>query len=77
MNIFRMKAMADAWDRQSSGRRRERDEDFEERQRGPTEAEHRKALDEALDAGLEDSFPASDPVSVTQPPRSPYDKNGA
>jgi hypothetical protein len=74
MNIFRMKAMADAWDRQSSGRRREeRDEDFEERGRGPTEAERRKALD----SGLEDSFPGSDPVSVTQPPRSPYDKNGA
>jgi hypothetical protein len=29
-----------------------------------------------LDSGLEDTFPGSDPVAVTQPPRSPYDKNG-
>jgi hypothetical protein len=29
-------------------------------------AEKRK-LDEALDEGLEETFPASDPVSVTQP----------
>jgi len=27
----------------------------------------RKALDEALDLGLEETFPASDPVSVIQP----------
>lgn len=30
------------------------------------DAEKRK-LDEALDEGLEETFPASDPVSVTQP----------
>ncbi len=73
-----MKAMADAWDRQRSDRRREeRDEDFGERERRPSAAERRKVLDEALESGLEGSFPGSDPVSVTQPPRSPYDKNGA
>jgi hypothetical protein len=44
------------------GRRREQD------------ASHKKKLDEALELGLEDSFPGSDPVSVTQPPPSPYDK---
>ena len=34
-------------------------------------------LDEALERGLEDTFPGSDPVSVTQPPRSFYDRNEA
>jgi hypothetical protein len=29
--------------------------------------ECQKALDEALDVGLEDTFPGSDPVAVTQP----------
>jgi hypothetical protein len=31
-------------------------------------------LDEALERGLEDTFPASDPVSVVQPPPSARDK---
>ena len=39
--------------------------------------ERRERLDDALEQGLEDSFPGSDPVSVTQPPASPYDKNEA
>jgi hypothetical protein len=34
----------------------------------------KQKLDEALDRGLEESFPGSDPVSVTQPPHSVYDK---
>ena len=37
--------------------------------------DRKKKLDEALELGLEDSFPGSDPVSVTQPPPSPYDKS--
>jgi hypothetical protein len=32
-------------------------------------------LDEALERGLEDTFPASDPVAVTQPPHSVRDKH--
>ena len=32
-------------------------------------------LDEALERGLEETFPASDPVSVVQPPPSSRDKN--
>ena len=36
------------------------------------DAEKRR-LDEALEAGLEETFPASDPVSVTQPPPSKGD----
>jgi hypothetical protein len=33
------------------------------------------ALDESLDRGLEDTFPGSDPVAVTQPPPSARDKH--
>jgi hypothetical protein len=35
----------------------------------------RERLDRALDEGLEESFPGSDPVNVVQPPHSPKDKN--
>jgi hypothetical protein len=38
------------------------------------EANRKRALDEALDEGLRDTFPASDPVSVTQPAPSKPDK---
>jgi hypothetical protein len=38
----------------------------------PKDAEKRK-LDEALEEGLEETFPASDPVNVTQPPPSKAD----
>ncbi len=34
----------------------------------------RQKLDESLDRGLEDTFAGSDPVAVTQPPRSAHDK---
>jgi hypothetical protein len=47
--------------------------DAKERKRRRNEAEHEK-LDDALEQGLKDSFPASDPVSVTQPPHSVRDK---
>jgi hypothetical protein len=40
----------------------------------PKEAEKR-LLDEALDEGLELTFPASDPVSVTQPSPSKEDRH--
>jgi len=33
------------------------------------EAECKRSLDEALDLGLEETFPGSDPVAVTQPVR--------
>jgi hypothetical protein len=54
----------------------DRDDDFEQRDRRLTEAARKKTLEEALDSGLEDTFPGSDPVAVTQPPRSPFDKDG-
>jgi hypothetical protein len=51
--------------RARSDRRRER------------ETKEREKLDDALELGLEDTFPASDPVSVIQPPSSSYDRNEA
>ncbi len=42
------------------------------RDRAAEEAE-RRLLDEALDEGLEETFPGSDPVSVTQPAHSKAD----
>jgi len=38
------------------------------------EAEKRR-LDEALEEGLEETFPASDPPNVTQPPPSRDDRH--
>lgn len=38
-----------------------------------TAAADRQRRDAALDEGLEETFPGSDPVSVTQPPHSPKD----
>jgi hypothetical protein len=34
----------------------------------------RHKADRSLEQGLEGTFPASDPVNVTQPPKSPQDK---
>jgi hypothetical protein len=41
----------------------------------PKDAEKtdKRRLDEALEEGLEETFPGSDPVSVTQPPPSKAD----
>ncbi|KQW21068.1 hypothetical protein ASC80_13065 [Afipia sp. Root123D2] len=35
----------------------------------------KEKLDDALEQGLEESFPGSDPVSVTQPSPSKYDQD--
>jgi hypothetical protein len=40
-----------------------------------SEKEHKKRLDEALEEGLEETFPGSDPVNVTQPAHSTEDKD--
>ena len=50
----------------------------ERRCEGQPNAEDKKELDEELDRGLKESFPGSDPVSVTQPAPSkpPKDKAG-
>jgi hypothetical protein len=40
---------------------------------GAADREEKRRLDEALEEGLQETFPASDPVSVTQPPPSKGD----
>jgi hypothetical protein len=52
----------------------QRDKDRSRKQRPGSERQDEK-LDDALERGLEESFPASDPVSVVQPPPSSRDKN--
>ena len=37
------------------------------------EGNEKRRLDDALEEGLEETFPGSDPVSVTQPPPSKGD----
>jgi hypothetical protein len=39
----------------------------------PADQAEKRRLDEALDEGLEETFPASDPVNITQPPPSKGD----
>jgi hypothetical protein len=39
----------------------------------PSKAAEKRRLDQALEEGLEETFPASDPVNVTQPPPSKAD----
>lgn len=41
--------------------------------RKPRESAEKRRLDEALEEGLEETFPASDPVNVTQPAPSKGD----
>ncbi len=41
--------------------------------RRPNEAAEQRQLEQALEEGLEETFPASDPVNVTQPPPSKAD----
>ena len=43
-------------------------------QRRAAEGARWRRLETALEEGLEETFPASDPVSVTQPARSRQDK---
>ena len=39
----------------------------------PNDTAETRQLEEALEEGLEETFPASDPVNVTQPPPSKAD----
>jgi len=55
----------------------EREQKSRELRRREQEAKRRSKLDDALERGLEDTFPGSDPVSVTQPPPSARDKKEA
>jgi hypothetical protein len=42
---------------------------------GSADREEKRRLDDALDEGLEETFPASDPVNVTQPAPSKGDRH--
>jgi hypothetical protein len=42
--------------------------------RKPAETAEKRELEEALEEGLKQTFPASDPVSVVQPPPSKGDR---
>src|SRR5438105_3163493 len=44
------------------------------KERREAEAAQKRKLEKSLEKGLEDSFPASDPINVTQPPPSRGDK---
>jgi len=52
------------------------DIDKQRRQEEREEAKEpvRGRVDKSLEEGLEETFPASDPVNVTQPAPTPYDK---
>jgi hypothetical protein len=41
-----------------------------------TPAERRERLEKSLETGLEDSFPASDPLNIVQPPPTAADRCG-
>ena len=47
----------------------------DEKQRREAEAARKQELEKSLERGLEDSFPGSDPINVTQPPPTRGDKN--
>jgi hypothetical protein len=71
--------MMDEWNRNRS---LQPDPDVSDRDRKQESSEQRKtgekrkkALDDKLDHALEDTFPGSDPVSITQPPHSAQDKH--
>jgi hypothetical protein len=41
----------------------------------PADREEKRRLDDALEEGLEETFPGSDPVNVTQPAPSKADQH--
>ena len=41
----------------------------------PVDREEKRRLDDALEEGLKETFPASDPVNVTQPAPSKGDRH--
>ena len=44
-------------------------------ERGGSNEERKKALGDKLASGLEETFPGSDPVAITQPPPHARDKH--
>jgi len=69
--------MMDQWNRSRSPRRDVagfEPDDEDRAARRDRESRRKKAFDDSLEKGLEETFPGSDPVAVTQPPHSPHDK---
>ena len=69
----------DEWNRNRTPQAHEsaferRDAEHGDKGRGDRDAELKDRLDDKLDAALEETFPGSDPISVTQPPPSVHDK---
>jgi hypothetical protein len=54
--------------------RQDIEDELDEKTKRDREEARKRKLERSLEEGLEDSFPASDPVNVTQPPPTPYDK---
>ena len=50
------------------------DNEVREEKRQAEEKKRREQLERSLEQGLEESFPASDAINVTQPPPSRADK---
>ena len=50
------------------------DNQREEKERRQAEESRKRRMEKSLEDGLEDSFPASDPINVTQPPPTRGDK---
>jgi hypothetical protein len=50
------------------------DKIISDRSRQEQEEVEKRKLERSLEQGLEDSFPASDPINVTQPPPTAGDK---
>jgi hypothetical protein len=60
----------------NAGTKSTRDDDRKPADNRPKDETQRR-LDRALDKGLEDSFPGSDPVNVTQPAASKQDQKSS
>ena len=50
-------------------------EALDEKRKRTEEARQRQRLERSLEEGLQDTFPASDPINVVQPPPTVEDKH--
>mgnify|MGYP003346545227 FL=1 len=67
--------MAQSETKNSAIRKRGGDPDVKEH-KVPHDKPKDEALDQKLEEGLEESMAGSDPISITQPPKSKEDKHG-
>ena len=51
----------------------EREQKDKANERRKREEKRKRELDESLERGLEETFPGSDPVAITQPPHGVHD----